>query len=84
MCRPALRGGLSGCIALLNLPSTHQLPAAGMAAPVSLSAASAAAMLSAFCGHVFVRSLSQQDRRLAFELLYKALEVGCPLSWHLP
>lgn len=72
LCRPAIRGALAGCLALLDLPAAAQ--GGGPAGP-ALSAADAVGMMEAFAGHVFVRSLGQQDRALAFSLMDKAMAV---------
>jgi hypothetical protein len=82
-CRPAIRGALSGCLALLELPASNEGgdggPAAGGDPPQgapALAASEAVQMMSTFAGHVFVRSLGQQDRCLAFRLMDRAMEVG--------
>ncbi len=42
---------------------------------VALAAPDVVQMMSTFAGHVFVRSLGQQDRCLALSLLDRAMEV---------
>ena len=78
-----MRGALSGCLALLSLPSSmggglaaEEEEATTPAAPAALNSADAVHMMATFADHVFVRSLGQQDRCLDLILLTKALEVG--------
>ena len=66
-CRPALRGALQGCLALLEREGDG-----GAAAP--LARGDAVAMLRLCTQQVFVRSLAQPDRDAALRVLVAGME----------
>lgn len=78
--RPAVRGALKGCLALLSRRGAASgQAAAGPAAQqqqeqlAEVEDAAAVALVRTAVSHVFIRALSQPDRALALRLLLTAM-----------
>lgn len=70
LCRPAVRGALKGCLALL---SRRGSAAPARPALAEVEEAAAVEMMRACVSHVFIRALAQQDRTVALRLVTAAM-----------